>query len=629
MSEPHFVSRVADFVWRQHTGLPGEFCFCDGGQVSLYASCFAALALQSIGHLVRLDATRRQAWVQYINAWQDAESGYFVGPELARAEFARPDLDETYVRLHLAVHVLPVLKLLGGRPAWPLAFARRFADQGYLRQWLAQRAWQEAWKEGNNLLFAGQLLVYLQEEEGCTAAADALALYFDWLDEQQDPATGLWGTDGQCDTYVALYGAYHQLLIYHYCGRPVHYTGRIIDTVLGLQQADGSFSQEPGGGACEDLDAIAVLVNLVQRTEGYRLAQVRAALGQALPHLLRQQTPAGGFVFRRGYSYMQGGVLRAFVPSDRADLFSTWFRLHSLALIDRVVEDARLQGVSWDFNHSCSMGWHDPALAVVRQPLAEPAGNENGTRTLSLGRGVGAVLDRALRQLSPALMAHGLRALLSRYLRLLAPAEGLQLLQGLAETVDRLGRERAYELGAGLAVPFWQSQAYRYLLGRIEPGEQVLHLGCGSGSLSYTLASQTGATVMATAGDEASVVAAARHYHHLRLRYLPPAAVTERAPPDVIVLTDFCEGEPAWQRWQGVLSAFPTARILLQWRPAPVAWQQVPLAPEVSAATAFAQATPAGWQVTELVWLWGMPFGELCPARLPDEEQQRGNGGRS
>ncbi|MEZ4681893.1 MAG: hypothetical protein R2932_47560 [Caldilineaceae bacterium] len=104
------------------------------------------------------------------------------------------------------------------------------------------------WLEGNNLLFVGQLLVFLRDIEENKQAQLALDFYFDWLDSQVDPQTGLWGTNGYCSPFVAMCGGYHQLLVYYYEHRPVLRIEQLIDTVLALQHIDGGFS--PKGGRC-------------------------------------------------------------------------------------------------------------------------------------------------------------------------------------------------------------------------------------------------------------------------------------------------------------------------------------------------------------------------------------------
>jgi hypothetical protein len=618
------VARALGFIRARATGLPGEYTFCSGGQVSLYASCYAAMALHYIGGLGGANSQERTAWCEYINGWQDPETGYFLGPELAPGQFARADMDATYARLHLIVHVVPALELLGGAPAHPLAFARAFADPDYLMAWLHQRDWRKAWLEGNKLLFAGQLLVYLRDKEGYLPATEALNLFFDWLDEQQDPATGLWGTNGFCGPYDALYGAYHQLLVYYACGRTVRHAERIINTVLALQQPDGSFSQTPGGGACEDADAVDVLVNLAKRT-GYRTAEVRQALARTIPHILRQQAPDGGFVYRWGRSYMQSGVLRTFVPADQPDLFSSWFRLHTLALINEIVKDPVLEGATWDFNYSCSMGWHDRSVRIERGPAQPVVAGPFGTKTISAKKKLTGRGYDLLRRLPSGLILPIFRATLPRYLRALPAEEGLRALLEVEQSLDRLGREKSYGLAGGLDVRYWWSQAHRYYLTYLANCRWVVHLGCGDGSLSFTLASQSGAIVVASDAAPGQLAQAGSLFRHPRLTFVDPTDLaTCVARPDVIVLTDLVSERPSWERWQPQWRTWPESMVLAQLTSFPGDWHQLP--PAVTSGVMASspvepveRLVPADWRVLEATSLYGALHARL---RSPGTHRQ-------
>lgn len=366
--DPQIIRRGAGgFVRSLGTGRPGEFRQSPGGKPTLYASCYAAMILRIAGELDGLDPAERLGWADYIRGWQDPESGFFAGPELSRGRLGSAKHDRDHLVRHTTAHVLPALELLGAAPLHPLRAAHAFLDPAALRAWLGARNWREAWFEGNNILFAGQFLVHLRDVEKATGAAAALDLYFDWLDAEQDPATGLWGTNGHCDAFAALYGGYHQLLVYYYCGRTVKHAERIIDTTLELQADDGSFARGGGGGACEDVDAVDVLVNLFERT-GYRRLAVRHALGRALESVLTQRNPDGGFVYRRGSPFEHMGIELTRSEKDVSNLFPTWFRLHTIALIGQILRRHPLAAGPWGFNRACSMGWHDPAVRPPWRP---------------------------------------------------------------------------------------------------------------------------------------------------------------------------------------------------------------------------------------------------------------------
>jgi hypothetical protein len=327
----------------------------DGGPGTLYGTVYA--------HLIKVYLTGKKPTIsgslQEILHLQDSQQGYFIGPEVRDWE---PDKSvkhsREHVLLHLACTVLPLLDIYNLAPLFPLRFAHKFNGCEDLESWLENRDWSDAWLEGNNLLFVGQLLVFLRDKEGVPGAQQALDLYFDWLDKNLDPETGLWGTNGYCSPFIAMCGGYHQLLVYYYENRDILYPEKLIDTVLSLQHIDGGFSPKGGGGACEDVDAVDILVNLYKMVD-YKRPEIRSALRRCLRHILSLQNPDGGFPYNRTDSFSHLNIPATFCQAGKSNMFSTWFRVHTLALIAEVLTDEPiLAGVDFHFNSTLSMGWH-------------------------------------------------------------------------------------------------------------------------------------------------------------------------------------------------------------------------------------------------------------------------------
>jgi hypothetical protein len=93
---------------------------------------------------------------------------------------------------------------------------------------------------------------------------------------------------------LAVFAAYHFFPFYAWRGREIAHKNRIIDTALTLQNDDGLFGFERGGGACEDLDTIDVLA-LMSRTTEYRNPEIKQHLAEALRALVALQHRDGGF----------------------------------------------------------------------------------------------------------------------------------------------------------------------------------------------------------------------------------------------------------------------------------------------------------------------------------------------
>lgn len=347
---------VLRFVQQRQTDVVGEYNYSLTGSANLYSSCYALMTLHYLDK-APVDREKCIMWANYLNQWQDEETGYFIGPELNAQDFEGKKHNLEHLKLHLTTTILPCLEILGHKPRWKLNFAEKFLNKESLANWLHERDWTDAWLEGNNLLFVIQILIYCRDVEKRLEANDRIDEFFSWLDNAIDPATGLWGTNGYCSEFVAMCGGYHQLLAYYYENRSVKYPERLVDTTLKLQHADGGFHPNGGGGACEDVDAVDILVNLYKLSD-YRRADIRYALRKAYKSIIEKQMPDGGFVYRLNEPFSHMGMVATHTPPNNSNMFATWFRVHTLALISEVLTDTELRKFEWRFNNSLSMGWH-------------------------------------------------------------------------------------------------------------------------------------------------------------------------------------------------------------------------------------------------------------------------------
>jgi hypothetical protein len=346
--------KTIDFVNSMRLEGQAGFRSVPGGPATLYGTCYALLTRYYLA-----DDTRPDALTQDCITRCQIETGEFVGPELQAYEVPADAVhDREHLLHHLTCTVLPVCAQFNIPVRYPLSFARRFCDRAFLRSWLAARDLSHAWLEGNNLLFAGQLLVYLRDIEKHPGAQAALQCWFEWLDTHVDPATGLWGTNGHCTAMEAVYGGYHQLLVYYHERHPLPNPQGLVDTALSLQHYDGGFHPKGNGGACEDADCIDILVTLYKRFE-YRRSDIRIALRRCLRHILALQNSDGGFPYKRNRPQTHMGIPGTSAAPNTSTAFATWFRVHTLALIAQVLpDDPALQGMQFRFTNNLSMGWH-------------------------------------------------------------------------------------------------------------------------------------------------------------------------------------------------------------------------------------------------------------------------------
>ncbi|MBN2596853.1 MAG: hypothetical protein JXR82_08740 [Marinifilaceae bacterium] len=349
---------VLKFINDRKTNVVGEYNYSSTGAPTLYSSCYALMTLHYLGQFP-LDTTIRSQWAEYISQWQNEGTGYFIGPELRTQEINDAKHDLLHLKLHLTTTILPCLELLGIKTKWKLSFADEYLNKNRLTEWLSRRDWTDSWLEGNNLLFILQILIYCRDIEKHPEAQARIEQLFTWLDNEIDTATGLWGTNGHCSHQNAMCGGYHQLLAYYYEHHPIQFPEKLVDTTLALQHADGGFHPSGGGGACEDVDAVDILVNLYKLYD-YRRPEIRHALRKALNSIISKQMTDGGFVYRANESFSHMGMVSTYTPPNHSNMFATWFRIHTIALISEILTDTALTDFSWKFNKSLSMGWHNP-----------------------------------------------------------------------------------------------------------------------------------------------------------------------------------------------------------------------------------------------------------------------------
>ncbi|MDZ4404498.1 prenyltransferase/squalene oxidase repeat-containing protein [Prosthecobacter sp.] len=326
-----------------------------GGPITLYGTCYAILGLHFLGEDEPvMDNVRR-----FVTSAQDSESGLLIGPELVGFEAAPGVMhDRGHLLMHLTCSVLPFCQQFSIQLKHPIFEAHKFCDQSYLEQWMKSRNWRHAWFEGNNILFVGQLLVYLRDTEMHPGAGAALDSWFQWLDRTMDPATGLWGTNGFCSPMEAVYGGYHQLLVYYHQNHLLPHIRGLVDTVLKLQHYDGGFNPNGNAGACEDVDSVDILIHCYKRLD-YRRAEIRHALRRCLRHILATQNPDGGFPYSRDWPQTHMGIPGTDAAPNVSCSFPTWFRIHTLALIAEVLPgEPALHGVPFRFSNALGMGWH-------------------------------------------------------------------------------------------------------------------------------------------------------------------------------------------------------------------------------------------------------------------------------
>lgn len=353
MNKSNWSERALDFL--QRPVVEGALCPSTTlGPNTLYGFAYSVLGQ----HYLSAKAATFSAQLHELAKYQRDPQGLVIGPEL-EGLIAKPGAahDLEHLCLHSTITMIPICQEFH-ISLRPIEAAHKFCDLDYLQEWCRQRNWKNAWLEGNNILFVGQLLVYLRDAEGYPGAQEALNWWFEWLDAEVDPITSLWGTQGHCSADAAVYGGYHQLLVYWHEDHPIANPEGLVDTVLSLRHSDGGFNLSGNSGACEDVDSVDILVNCYKRWD-YRRAEIRLALWNCANHILATQNADGGFPYNRDNPQSHMGIPGTEAEANVSCSFPTWFRVHTLALCAEIIpEHPELQDTPFQFNSYLSMGWH-------------------------------------------------------------------------------------------------------------------------------------------------------------------------------------------------------------------------------------------------------------------------------
>lgn len=395
---------VLHFVARCHVP-DGRFPYAlqPGSSGSLFGTCFTVL----VSHMVAVgrkvpDLVRA---VDSIASVATDDNDLVINPDFTPADLMKPGVHSPeYLALQSTSFVRAALNAAGRPPCKPVRWVVDLVEGVGVCAWLDSLPWSNPWLASNLDMFLGDFLLEWQQ----LAVADprvtsAIRAYFDWHNRTQDPRTGFWGE--QSDLLNAMAGAYHIVLHYDYAKEPLRYREAMIDAVLTLPWRDGLFVYGGGGGSCEDLDAIDLLVRL-SLVSNHRSADVQSVLLRAARRIAAGYNADGGYGWRimpqpargcaalwRGdrrlafdiaVSWLYGLRVRSQLHSthyysscrtypyriDRSDTWSTWFRPQALLLIARRYPEAFIDVPDWKLPHWPGLGfdpWAVPIASVYRE----------------------------------------------------------------------------------------------------------------------------------------------------------------------------------------------------------------------------------------------------------------------
>ena len=362
-------------------------------QTTLMSSAFSIIILELINSLDSLEKSRDQ---DFFLRHQDEKSGLFVDLNLDLKYEKIEDLESNYIHYQTTAFSLSALDALGVKPKFRLAFMDRFRGKDKILKFFDGIDWRNPWHESNKIMFLLQFFSYdyiiMKNED----SLNNIHMILDVLDSFQDPSTGLWGTQFKASAFVSMAAAYHFLIFYKYFNRKINFSEKISSSVFQLQMRDGLFHPFGGGGACEDLDAIDVISKVTSSISD----ESAASLSRAHALLLQNRNEDGGFCWAKrpkfplliGLKYfnprseifnigmikwiVKNNYIGSVIPFIRerkiyrysnwnkmkydinhSDSWSTWFRLLSIATIEKLIPELKKHDIDFTCRSLPSIGW--------------------------------------------------------------------------------------------------------------------------------------------------------------------------------------------------------------------------------------------------------------------------------
>ncbi len=257
--------RAGALAYSQALSLPahgyGAYRSPQTAEPNMYASCDVAIMRTVMGEDLHsiLAPEQREQWINHINS--------YAGPDGTYQRYTHHSLE------HANGMVIGALGVLGGRQKYSVRLYDAFDTPEKVAAWLEKINWREQWS-GSHLFWGGMHVFSMSRR--CTEQWRKTV--FDWLDANLDPETGWWRKGVRHSrSFDALGGGAHIWPIYQHHGRRFPFPERVIDSILAMQQSDGSWLQY---GSYMELDALYGLAYMSSLAPTYRRQEILKAVAK-------------------------------------------------------------------------------------------------------------------------------------------------------------------------------------------------------------------------------------------------------------------------------------------------------------------------------------------------------------
>jgi prenyltransferase beta subunit len=373
----------------------GSFSYSPSSRIkNLYSTCFGVMCLDLINELDNFND--KDKIIKFINQYQDEKSGYFIDKTCIPTTEAKHDLN--YIFSQLTDFAQLALSALNSRPKNKYYFLEKYKNINYLTSWFYRFNWKNPWLVSNKIMFILNCFIYEDEIKNKRYINYIINL----LNKTQNKDTGYWNLNNKVSLHNQMAGAYHFMFFYTYLRIKPNHFEEIINSTLSIQNYDGLFSYSSGGGSCDDLDAIDLLCRASFYTD-YRHQEIKEVLLKSYKSLLKNQNNDGGFcwakrdtnllklffnlisfsllikskkdffinvlsktkrifniILNRSSRWKYSGLSNMELNTLSSDLFSTWFRLISIGIIEKTYPEIcnYEKSINWNLRKKCGLGFY-------------------------------------------------------------------------------------------------------------------------------------------------------------------------------------------------------------------------------------------------------------------------------
>jgi prenyltransferase beta subunit len=264
-----------------------EYRFTVDGDYNIYSSVLALYIFDLFDEVEGFSRERREGWVKHIQSFQNKESGCFEPKEEIKSRKERNVLQ-------LTTFCFSALKILDAEPLYDLPFKDQLLSPDFVNSYLDKyNCLEGARGSGNMAMFLGIFITEFYEKTNDKRYFESLHRWFD-LHTSSSNENGFWGNRLESLYYNGVQNGFHQYVIYYYWNELIEKKEKITEVVLKIQDNKGHFAPFIGGAACEDYDAIHMLL-LLFRQEKSASQEVKNALIKSYTSLLKDLNKDGGF----------------------------------------------------------------------------------------------------------------------------------------------------------------------------------------------------------------------------------------------------------------------------------------------------------------------------------------------